>query len=175
MHENDIKERCNLAPIPLAFEHFTRERDVNFDTGFSTIALFKTVFNHVTAKAHVMTYWEGQQSHTTTLDKPKSYQERINMILSSPLSGPNDLPPINRKGPKKKLSLEQKFLLIMMRLHLGLLQEDLAWRFEVSDTTVSKVVTTWTKLLSKEDHGQKLCDIEKYPKKWLFLKNGDNF
>ena len=25
------------------------------------------------------------------------------------------------------------------------------------------------------DHGQKLCDIEKYPKKWLFLKNGDNF
>ena len=72
------------------------------------------------------------------------------MILSSPLSGPNDLPPINRKGPKKKLSLEQEFLLIMMRLRLGLLQEDLAWRFQVSDTTVSKVVTTWTRLLSKE-------------------------
>ena len=97
-----------------------------------------------------MTYWEGQQSHTTNLDKPKSYQERINMILSSPLSGPNDLPPINRNGPKKKLSLEQEFLLIMMRLRLGLLQEDLAWRFQVSDTTVSKVVTTWTTLLSKE-------------------------
>ena len=38
----------------------------------------------------------------------------------------------------------------MMRLHLGLLQDNLAWRFQVSNTTVSNVVTTWTKLLSKE-------------------------
>ena len=118
MHDNDTKERCNLPP-PLAFEHFTRKRDINFYNCFSTIALFKTVFNHVAVKAHVMTYWEGQQSHIATLDKPKSYQKRIKVILSSPLYGPNDLPPINRKGPKKKLSLEQEFLLIMMRLRLG--------------------------------------------------------
>ena len=63
--------------------------------------------------------------------------------------GPNDLPPTNRKRPKKKLSLEQEFLLIM-RSRLGLLQEDLAWRFQVSDTTAPKVITTWVKLLSKE-------------------------
>ena len=118
MHDNDTKERCNLPP-PLAFEHFTRKRDVNFYNCFSAIALFKTVFNHVAVKAHVMTYWEGQQSHTATLDKPKSYQKRIKVILSSPLYGPNDLPPINRKGPKKKLSLEQEFLPLMMRLRLG--------------------------------------------------------
>ena len=55
MHDNDTKERYNLAPIPLPFEHFTCERDVNFYTGFSTTALFKTVFNHVAGKAHVMT------------------------------------------------------------------------------------------------------------------------
>ena len=71
------------------------------------------------------------------------------MILSSPMYGPNDLPPTNRKRPKKKLSLEQEFLLIM-RSRLGLLQEDLAWRFQVSDTTAPKVITTWVKLLSKE-------------------------
>ena len=87
MHDNEIKKICNLAPILLAFEHFTRERDVNFYTGFSTISLFKTVFNHVAAKAHVLTYWEGQQSHTATLDKLKFYQEIINIILSSPLYG----------------------------------------------------------------------------------------
>ena len=63
--------------------------------------------------------------------------------------GPNDLPPTNRKRPKKKLSLEQEFLLIM-RSRLGLLQEDLAWRFQVSDTTAPKVITTWVKLFSKE-------------------------
>ena len=126
VHDNAIKERFNLALIPLAFEHFTREGDVNFYTGFRTIALFKTAFNHVTAKAHVMTYWEGQQSYTTTLDKPKSYQEIINILSWSPLYGPSYLLPINGKDSKKKLSLEQEFLLIMMSFRLGLLQEDLA-------------------------------------------------
>ena len=69
-------------------------------------------------------------------------------MLLSTLYDPSDLQPINRKVPKKKLSLEQEFLL--MRLHLGLLQKDLAWIFQVSDTTVSKDITPWTKLLSKE-------------------------
>ena len=55
VHDNDIKERCNLAPILLACEHFTCEHDVNFYTGFSTTALFKTIFNHVAGKAHFMT------------------------------------------------------------------------------------------------------------------------
>ena len=30
----------------------------------------------------------------------------------------------------------------MMRLRLSLLQKDLVWRFQVSDTTASKVITT---------------------------------
>ena len=60
MHDNEIKERSNLAPIPLAFKRFTREDDANFHTGFSTTtSLFKTVFNRVAAKARVITYWEG--------------------------------------------------------------------------------------------------------------------
>ena len=60
MHDNEIKERSNLAPIPLACKRFTREYDANFYTGFSTTtSLFKTVFNRVAAKARVITYWEG--------------------------------------------------------------------------------------------------------------------
>ena len=54
MHDNDIKARCNLATIVLAFEHFPREHDVNVYTGFSNIAQFKTIFDNVAAKAHVM-------------------------------------------------------------------------------------------------------------------------
>ena len=59
MHDNDIKERFSLAPIPLTFEHFIRGYHLNFYTDLTNIALFKTVFNHVAAKAHVVTYWEG--------------------------------------------------------------------------------------------------------------------
>ena len=60
VHDSGIKETCNSAPIPLAFEYFTREYDVGFYTGFSTIALLKRDFNQVAAKAHVMIYWEVQ-------------------------------------------------------------------------------------------------------------------
>ena len=90
------------------------------------------------------------QSHITTPEKPKSYQERINIILSSPLYDQNGLQPIHIKLSKKKLSLEQEFPLIMIKLRLGLLKGDLAWRFQVSDNTVLKFITTWTKILSKE-------------------------
>ena len=71
-----------------------------------------------------MTYWVDQ-SHTTSLENLKSYHERINIILSSLLYGSDDLTPNNRNLPKKKLSLEREFLLIMIRLSLGLIQEDL--------------------------------------------------
>ena len=72
MHHTKVKERCNLAPIPLAFEHSWTWR--LFSNWFSTFALFKIVFNHVARKTHIIIYWEDQ-NHTTTLDKSKSEQE----------------------------------------------------------------------------------------------------
>ena len=49
-----------------------------------------------------------------------------------------------------KLTLEQEFLLTFMRLRLGLLVNDLAFRFQISNTRVSQIWITWLKLLSKE-------------------------
>ena len=56
----------------------------------------------------------------------------------------------SRSGPARKLSLQQEFLLCLMRLRLALLVEDLAYRFQVSSTTVSSTFITWIKLMSKE-------------------------
>lgn len=53
-----------------------------------------------------------------------------------------------KPGPSRKLSLEQEFLLTLIRLRLGLLIEDLA--FQVSVGKVSQITITWIKLLSKE-------------------------
>ena len=41
------------------------------------------------------------------------------------------------------------FLLTLMRLRLGLLNEDVADRFDISSTKSSFIFTTWIKLLSK--------------------------
>ena len=49
----------------------------------------------------------------------------------------------------KKLSQRDEFLLTLIRLRLGLLNEDLAERFGVSPTLCSYIFTTWMKLLTK--------------------------
>ena len=53
-------------------------------------------------------------------------------------------------GLKRKLRLEQEFLLTLMKLRLALLTVDLGFRFHVSATTVSSIFITWIKLMSKE-------------------------
>ena len=51
---------------------------------------------------------------------------------------------------QRKLPLKQKILLTLMKLHLALLTEDLAFRFQVSSATASSIIITWIKLISKE-------------------------
>jgi hypothetical protein len=55
-----------------------------------------------------------------------------------------------RRGPSRKLSLEQEFFLVLVKLRLGLVQHDLAHRFKISLGRVSQTFITWIKLLPIE-------------------------
>ena len=83
-----------------------------------------------------MQYWRGPKH--TTREAPQDHCE------------PGIGLPKCRTGPGRKLDLEQEFLLTMMKLKLGLINEDLAFRFMVSSTTISSVFIIWIKLMSKE-------------------------
>ena len=50
---------------------------------------------------------------------------------------------------KRKLSHQDEFFLTLMRLRLGLLNEDIANRFGISPTLSSRIFTTWIRVLSK--------------------------
>ena len=55
-----------------------------------------------------------------------------------------------KSDPTRKLSPQQELLLCLMRLRLALLVDDLAFRFQISSTTVRSIFITWIKLMSKE-------------------------
>lgn len=52
-------------------------------------------------------------------------------------------------GPKRKLSSVDEFLLVLMRIRLGLLNKDLASRFGISTCLCSQVFQTWLDPMSK--------------------------
>ena len=70
--------------------------------------IFKFFFDQLSLDARQMTYWRGE----------KLTNKEAALAID--------------KGPPRKLSLEQEFLLSLMKMRLGLLTEDLAWRFNIS-------------------------------------------
>ena len=133
--------------ILMRMEQLTGERDVQFYTGLNETVAFDTLFDPVVKKAAIMNYWKGEKnSKSETNEKFEAYSKRLNVILSQPCEDTGSL----RRGPPRKLTLEQELLLTLMRLHLGLLLEDLAWRFNISAGTASSIFLTRVKLLSKE-------------------------
>lgn len=48
------------------------------------------------------------------------------------------------------MTLEQEFLLTVMRIRLGCFLQELAFCFEVSEALVSRILTTWIKLMKAE-------------------------
>ena len=97
-----------------------------------------------------MTYWDGSKK-TLRLKKILSSVQVTERILCSPdYDIDESLLPMVRSGASRKLSLEQEFLLVMMKLRLALLVDDHAFRFGVSPRKISQTVITWVKLMSKE-------------------------
>ena len=51
------------------------------------------------------------------------------------------------KGRKKLLPPHNEFFLLLVRLRLGLFEQDLAYHFHVSQSTVSRIIITWSNFL----------------------------
>ena len=81
----------------LRFSFITREADVRFYTGLPGTSHFHTLYKYIEKKALMLNYWRGLKR------------------LSSENNGNVGLPK-ERTGPKRKLSTEQEFLMVLMKL-----------------------------------------------------------
>ena len=127
------------------FEQLTREQDVKLYTGFESTSMFQLVFNHLRPLAAQMQYWKGEKE-TKREERTRETSEYEEYLFAAGLSR-------KRPGPSRKLTLEQEFLMVMMRLRCGLLVEDLAFRFKVASSLVTFVFFTWIRLMAAEFKG----------------------
>jgi DDE superfamily endonuclease/Helix-turn-helix of DDE superfamily endonuclease len=98
------------------------DSDIAFYTGIETKHIFQILHEFV-AKL-VRRRWRGfAYSHAMHGRK----------LLGSP----------KKFGPKPKLTSKEEFLLTLMKLRLGLLNRDLADRFNISSALCSKTIKTW--------------------------------
>ena len=58
--------------------------------------------------------------------------------------------PSKRPGRRRKLTPQNELFLTLIRLRLGLLQQDLAYRFKTNTRQISTIVLTWIQLLYKQ-------------------------
>ena len=108
------------------------DKKTKFYTGLPKTEVFYELYKHLQPKVQNMRYWRGEKNTITTANELKR------KYLTSP----------KKFGPKRKLLQIDEMLLVLMRLRLGLLEQDLADRFEISVSTVSSTVFTWVRLLA---------------------------
>lgn len=58
--------------------------------------------------------------------------------------------PSKRPGRRRKLSQQNELFMTLIRLRLGLLHQDLAYRFKTNTRQVSTIILTWIQLLYKQ-------------------------
>ena len=116
-----------------------------FYTGFPNYSSLMATFEYFEPKVNRMHYWGYKECRETS-----------DAILRDKSS----------RGRKRTLSHLDEFVLVLIRLKLGLFVSDLADRFRISPATVSKIFTTWICFLFNE-----LPSLFPFPSKELVLKN----
>ena len=93
---------------------------------------FEWIFKHIEVNLPNLKYYRGEHS---TIEKKYHTDELM------------------KPGPKRKLSHRDEMLLTLMKLRLDLLEDDMAFRFNISTSLVSQILSTWIPLLGKELSG----------------------
>ena len=65
-----------------------------------------------------------------------------------------------RKGSQSKLTLEEEFFMVLVRLRVGFTLTDLGLRFGLSESSVSRIFTTWINILYF--NLKELCQMPEY-------------
>ena len=126
-HLQKLNKKCTCHK-PLNENILKTDKNVLFYTGIKSLSVFNKLYNYIVP--YVRRKWRGPRFSVTTFKRNFSKSPK-------------------KMGPATKLPGKDEFLLMLMKVRLGLLQEDLANRFKVSGTQAGRIFATWVKAARK--------------------------
>lgn len=141
------KENAVLLEHQFSIDKIKDDNAVLFYTGFPSYKALISFYKYSELKLTKMQYWKGEN----LVKESQPYQLDDNKC---------------KPGPSRKLTFLDEFLLGLMRLKAGLFVQDLANRFGISTSLVSRICITWITLLYHE-----LKDLFPFPTQELVHKN----
>lgn len=117
---NDLKTENALLKFTLS-NIADNDKKVSFYTGFPSYKALMAFYKFLGPAVYNLTYWNSKVEESTCVSK--------------------------RKGRPRALAPLEEFFLVLVRLRLGLLEQDIADRFGLSCATVSRIFATWINFL----------------------------
>jgi hypothetical protein len=108
------------------------DKKIKTFTGIPNKSAFNFLYKKIEKTVPKLTYWHGPSKQKVVSKKTKN--------RSTP----------TKIGRNRALSSKDEFILTLMKLRLGSINADLADRFGISATTVSKIINTWVRFLAEE-------------------------
>ena len=109
---------------PFSAASIRSDAKIRFYTGIQSFAVFEALFSLIKPHAPKLVFWRGAKVISSAVNK-------------------------KRRHKSHRLCYMDQFLLVLMRLRLGLLLQDLADRFQISESICSNIFATWVRFLSK--------------------------
>ena len=144
---DEENKKLTATVVPVVSLNFSidgikdNDKWVSFYTGFQSYAVFQAFYQFLLPAAENLNYYRSESAEVVKDKK-------------------------DGRGRRMKMSLQDQLLLTLVRLRLALREEDLAYRFGVSVSTVSRLVTTWICFL--HDY---LAKLTWWPRKEVVLQH----
>jgi hypothetical protein len=105
------------------------DKQVRFYTGLRNLGHFNFVQDLISNKIKLTPYWR----------RKKNIMKRTRQFCTT----------LKKSGGQKGLPIKAELLITLMKIKLGLLTHDLAKRFGISDSCISNIFKTYTKILAE--------------------------
>ncbi|XP_019621910.1 PREDICTED: uncharacterized protein LOC109468106 [Branchiostoma belcheri] len=122
--------KLNRTQRQFSYDKLTDDTKVQFYTGLPNRQALDQLYSYMAPKLKKIRFWRGASALPTG----------VRRFAKSP----------KKFGPRTKLSAKDLLVMALMKLRLGLLNEDLADRFGVSNATCSRALTATLKFLASE-------------------------